>query len=121
VKFLLDMNLSPVWVGLLTIAEHDAVHWSDIGAPGAHDEILVKHARSQKMVLMTADTDFESVLLQHRWDRPSVVRIRGIGQQLPKTSGRVVLAAIRACREELQAGAVLSVEPALPRATLLQL
>ena len=34
-KLLLDMNLSPRWVGVLPAAGFEAIHWSDVG-PSTH-------------------------------------------------------------------------------------
>jgi predicted nuclease of predicted toxin-antitoxin system len=40
-KFLVDMNLSPLWVQFLTNRGFEAVHWSTVGQPSAPDpEIL---------------------------------------------------------------------------------
>ena len=36
-RLLVDMNLSPRWVGMLTGAGLQAVHWSTVGASNASD------------------------------------------------------------------------------------
>jgi predicted nuclease of predicted toxin-antitoxin system len=33
-KFLIDMNLSPLWVPFLANQGFEAVHWSTVGQPG---------------------------------------------------------------------------------------
>ena len=40
-KLLLDMNLSPRWVGVLRLAGFDAVHWSTLGASNAPDAAIM--------------------------------------------------------------------------------
>jgi predicted nuclease of predicted toxin-antitoxin system len=40
-KVLLDMNISPSWVGYLAQNSFEAVHWSVVGDPTAEDEILM--------------------------------------------------------------------------------
>jgi len=37
-KILIDMNLSPEWVGVLEAAGWRATHWSSIGKASAPDE-----------------------------------------------------------------------------------
>ena len=40
-RLLIDMNLSPRWVGLLERAAIDAVHWSTVGAHNAPDKQIM--------------------------------------------------------------------------------
>ncbi|MFP4087231.1 MAG: DUF5615 family PIN-like protein [Desulfobacteraceae bacterium] len=40
-KIVIDMNLSPHWVQLLVKAGHEAVHWSEVGAPNASDRDIM--------------------------------------------------------------------------------
>lgn len=40
-KILLDMNLSPIWVGYLAAHNFEAVHWSEIGDPKADDSVIM--------------------------------------------------------------------------------
>ena len=44
-KILLDMNLSPLWVPVLTQAGFEAVHWSTVGRPNALDSELMLWAK----------------------------------------------------------------------------
>jgi predicted nuclease of predicted toxin-antitoxin system len=36
-KFLIDMNLSPLWVSFLANQGFESVHWSSVGEPDAAD------------------------------------------------------------------------------------
>jgi len=36
-KFLIDMNLSPLWVAFLADRGFEAIRWSTVGQPGAAD------------------------------------------------------------------------------------
>lgn len=40
-KLLIDMNLSPRWLDVLSQAQFDAAHWSDVGAATAPARALV--------------------------------------------------------------------------------
>ena len=49
-KLLVDMNLSPRWVGVLADAGIEAVHWSTLGASSAPDsEIMAFAAANDKI------------------------------------------------------------------------
>lgn len=39
-RFLIDMNLSPDWIEVLTEEGWEAVHWSTVGAYRATDESM---------------------------------------------------------------------------------
>lgn len=45
-RLLVDMNLTPRWVDLLTKAGFEAVHWSVVGTPDAPDSDLMSHAKT---------------------------------------------------------------------------
>ena len=75
-KLLVDMNLSPSWVGLLARHGFEAVHWSIIGAATAPDHEILAWARQHGSVLVTNDLDFSAILAAGGAERPSVVQIR---------------------------------------------
>lgn len=43
-KVLVDMNLSPAWVGYLVEAGHEAAHWSNLGPADAPDVEVLRWA-----------------------------------------------------------------------------
>jgi predicted nuclease of predicted toxin-antitoxin system len=45
-KVLIDMNLSPRWLDLLTGAGLEAVHWSTLGAGNAPDLEIMTYAKA---------------------------------------------------------------------------
>jgi len=61
-RLLVDMNLSPEWVGFLQSAGHEAIHWSTVGNPRAEDDEIMAWARAQKHVVFTHDLDFGTLL-----------------------------------------------------------
>lgn len=119
-KLLLDMNLSPRWVALLTGAGFDAVHWSFVGAPNATDTEIMAHARANGSVVMTHDLDFGAILAATRGEKPSVVQIRS-NDVSPEAIGRIVLDALRQMTSELDSGALLTINPARVRLRVLPL
>ena len=75
-KFLIDNNLSPLLAESLKAAGHDAVHVRGLGLQAATDGVL-EHARSQDQVLVSADTDFGTLLARSGARTPSVLLIGG--------------------------------------------
>jgi predicted nuclease of predicted toxin-antitoxin system len=108
-SILVDMNLSPDWIPVLTAAGHNAVHWSTAGAPTALDSDLMDWARTNDHVILTHDLDFGTLLAQTRASRPSVVTIRA-QDPTPTAIGTQVLAAIQQYATELAAGALVMVD-----------
>ena len=54
-KLLVDMNLSPRWVGFLNDAGMRAVHWSAIGRSNAPDREILAYAVANGCVVLTHD------------------------------------------------------------------
>lgn len=61
-KLLVDMNLSPRWVGLMATAGIDATHWSAIGQHNAPDTEIMAFAFANDYVVLTHDLDFSAIL-----------------------------------------------------------
>jgi predicted nuclease of predicted toxin-antitoxin system len=119
-KFLVDMNLSPAWVGFLVEAGFAAVHWSDIGPGDAADSELMLWAAEHGYIVLTNDLDFGAILAATQRRRPSVLQVRS-DILAPGVIGRVVLMAIRQARQALLDGAVLSVDANRARVRILPL
>jgi predicted nuclease of predicted toxin-antitoxin system len=60
VKLLLDANLSPRLVSLLTQAGHDVSHVFDLGMGEADDETILARALAEERAVVTADTELTS-------------------------------------------------------------
>jgi predicted nuclease of predicted toxin-antitoxin system len=120
VKFLIDMNLSPDWVRALEQAEFEAVHWSKLGDVKASDQQIMAFAKSNDYVVVTHDLDFSSILAATGGEKPSVVQIRA-DDTSPASIGKVVVTALRQMASELDAGALLTIDPKRARLRLLPL
>lgn len=108
-KLLIDMNLSPNWVGFLKNAGVEAVHWSEIGAGDASDEVLLRWAADHQYAVLTNDLDFGAILAATQGRRPSVLQIRS-DLLAPEAIGEVVLIAIRRAHQDILDGALLSID-----------
>lgn len=119
-KLLVDMNLSPRWVGVLTNAGIQAVHWSSLGPANVPDPEIMAFAKANGYVVLTHDLDFGAILAATRGDKPSVVQIRS-GDVSPDAIGGPVIDALRQMAAELDAGALLTVDPQRTRLRVLPL
>ena len=119
-SILVDMNLSPEWVSVVTSAGWPAVHWSQIGDRGADDATLMAWAVANKHAVFTHDLDFGTALALTHATGPSVIQVRG-QNVLPEDISKAVVAAIRQHQAELEAGALVVVDLARSRVRILPL
>ena len=119
-KLLVDMNLSPGWVERLVGHGFDAVHWSTIGAATAPDVEILTWANEHEFVLITNDLDFSAILAASAVHGPSVVQLR-TQDLLSEGAVRIVTRALEAHREDIERGALLSIDEGGTRVRMLPL
>ena len=72
-RFLVDQNLSPRLAAVLGEHGHDAVHTSELGLAVAPDAAVMERARTDGRMLISADSDFGTMLASTRAVRPSII------------------------------------------------
>lgn len=118
-RFLIDNNLSPLLVEHLANAGHDAVHLRMYGLQGASDPEVMERARQEHRVLVSADTDFGTLLAFQRATTPSVILLRvGNGRRAAQIA-ELMLANLSAVQEDLETGAVVVIDDKRIRVRLL--
>jgi predicted nuclease of predicted toxin-antitoxin system len=120
VKLLVDMNLSPSWVERLARHGFEAVHWSTMGAAAAPDVEILTFANEHRFVVITNDLDFSAILAAGAVDGPSVVQLR-TQDVLSESAAGIVATALEAHREDIERGALLSIDEAGTRVRVLPL
>jgi predicted nuclease of predicted toxin-antitoxin system len=91
VRLLLDNNLSPRLVDVLGKEAWDVVHVGALGLRAASDRLVLQAARDDDRVLVSADTDFGTLLAASHEPGPSVVLVRRvIGRRVEQLAGLLV-------------------------------
>jgi predicted nuclease of predicted toxin-antitoxin system len=118
VKILIDMNLSPLWMGVLANAGHEAIHWSLTGDPKSPDRDIMDWASQHGYIIFTHDLDFGAILAATNASGPSVVQIR-TQDTLPESIGVQVVKALKDFESLLLAGTLLTIDFQRAKARLL--
>jgi predicted nuclease of predicted toxin-antitoxin system len=117
-KILIDMNLSPDWVKVFQKYDIEAVHWSNVGDPREKDTVIMEWARANGYIVFTHDLDFGSLLAATGVETPSVIQVR-TQDILPTSIENLVISALRQFEEELDNGALVTVDKAQSRVRIL--
>ncbi len=106
-RLMLDENLSPAMSGYLTEAGHDVLHVRDRGLTSANDETVLAAAAGEDRILISADTDFGTLLARSGATEPSVVLIRRTAGRRAAQQARLLIDNLPAVRDDLEARAVV--------------
>ncbi len=108
-KLLLDQGLPRSAAKLLRDAGIDTVHVAEINYSTASDIAILQKGRDEGRTIVTLDADFATLLALSRATSPSVVRIRLQGLYGQKAA-KLIRAVLSLCAEDLEKGAVITVQ-----------
>lgn len=91
----------------LRVAGHDAGHVCEYGMSRAADEDVFARAASEERVLVSADTDFGTLLAVRQEKRPSVILFRRASQRRPDVQAQLLCVNLPNVQTVLEAGAVV--------------
>lgn len=110
-KFLIDNALSPALATLLQQAGRDAVHVRTLGLHHADDPVVFDRAAAEGRIIVSADTDFGTLLATRTASHPSVIQFRGRGSRLPDALAQTIISNLPQIADALEAGAIVTFEP----------
>ena len=115
----MDNALSPALADSLRQSGHDAVHVRDVGLDASEDEVIFARAATESRVLVSADTDFGTLLALRRETKPSVILFRRRSDRRAAQQAALLLANLNAIEGSLDRGCVAVFDEARVRIRML--
>jgi predicted nuclease of predicted toxin-antitoxin system len=111
VRFLIDQALSPAVAIELNRAGHDAIHVRELGMQAASDQEIFDHAAQDDRIVVSADTDFGTLLAIRKQSSPSVILFRHGSQHRPADQTALLKTNLPQIAAALDAGSIVVIQP----------
>jgi predicted nuclease of predicted toxin-antitoxin system len=111
VRFLIDNALSPAVAIELNREGHDAVHVRELCMQTASDEEIFDRARTEERVIVSADTDFGTLVAARKETSPSLILFRHGSQHRPADQAALLKNNLPQLTQALEDGSIVVIEP----------
>lgn len=109
-KLLLDQGLPRSTATLLKEAGIDTAHVGEMGLATAEDSQILEEGRRSRRIVVTLDADFHTLMALSGATSPSVIRIRIEGLKAEQLTN-LLKEVLKQCGQDLEKGALVSVQP----------
>lgn len=113
-RFLADMNISPLTVEALREQAWDVLRVSEVLPANATDLEILEWARRQGRIVITQDLDFSALVVLGGYRQPSLVTLR-LSTASPDIVTRRLLSEVPHLEEALRDGCAVTIDDAAVR------
>jgi predicted nuclease of predicted toxin-antitoxin system len=109
-KFLIDNALLPIFSDHLQNHGHNVIHVRDVDMQTCSDEEIFNFAQKEERIIVSADTDFGTIIALRNVQFPSVIIFRRTRNRKPIEQVSLLLSNLEQIVDSLKKGSIVIIE-----------